>query len=115
MDAGCDREVARENIDNLLTILEDIINTLENPHFSVYSEELSFARSDGILPNEKTLPHIFKGYFCIPLNDFLTQEYDVEILSEFEEECNRFLPLLDLDQLVSAYRHLCSLYEICGC
>lgn len=107
--------IARENIDNLLTSLELVKNLIDYPHESDYSEDFFLARSCGIEPNLNTLPHIFKGYFSIPLNDFLTEKYNIELLTEFEEECIKDFPLIDHDQLSHAYSQLLMLYEMCAC
>lgn len=106
-------DLARGNIDSLLTSLERMIHLLDYPHASDYSEEFSFAKLDGLRPDSNMLPHIFKGHFSIPLNEFLTENFDPELLTEFEEECIDNLISIDGDQLGRAYRQLLTLYEMC--
>ena len=105
-------ECGRDNVDYLLSSLELICYVLEDPSKSTFWLEFANARHDGIHSSVFKFPSLIDKYFPMSFIDFLSYPCDVNVFTEFEDECLRSCAKLDIDQVYRARDEALYVYDL---
>lgn len=100
-----------QNLNNIMTALDDIMYLLDYPEQSNYWLRYDSQRCDGVRPNITAFPDIIRNHFTMSVNTFFSSFLSEDIFDNFLAECYKFCASLSRSQVQLAYNQMLFIYH----